>query len=114
MQENRWVVPIIFLVAFAAFYCTAMPLLDDPDVPWHLATADLLWSTHKLPATDPWSFASAGAPWYLLSWGWDLLLGVPQWLGGAFGVFIFSTAICAGLIAFTAWRLLSLKIAPAA
>lgn len=110
-SPDRWLVPVVFLVNFLVFYVGANPLMDDSDVPWHLATGRLLLSTHHLPRTDPWSFASNGAPWYILSWAWDVILGAVEQCIGIFGVFLFTVGVCAGLMAFLTKRLLALDIA---
>jgi hypothetical protein len=106
MVHHRWLAPLVFITIFIVLYCTAMPLLDDPDVPWHLATGHLIWDTHRLPTTDPWSFTARGAPWYILSWGWDWLIAGVERIGGAFGVFVFTVALMAGLLASVAAGLL--------
>ncbi len=87
-----------------------MPLLDDPDVPWHLAAGKLMLATHKIPQTDPWSFASNGAPWYLLSWLWDVLLATIEKITGVLGVLVFTCALFATLIATLACRLTRMRI----
>jgi hypothetical protein len=104
-NASRWLAPVAFALSFIVFYFSAMPLLDDPDVPWHLATGRLLLHTHQLPTTDPWSFASNGAPWYVLSWLWNSVLGVTEHLSGSFGVFMLSVTLCASLLAAQTIRL---------
>lgn len=114
MKDNStalWLPPLTFLISFLVLYFSAMPLLDDPDVPWHLATGSLLLETHRLPVIDPWSFSSEGAPWYLLSWVWDVLLGIVESIGDTFGVFIFTITFAAGLLAFLASELQARDIA---
>lgn len=103
---HRWIVPVLFLGFGLTFYFSAMPLFADPDVPWHLAAGRLLLRTHSVPTTDPWSFASHHAPWYLLSWAWDLLLAVVERAAGLMGVFLFAVTTSAALMAFLAASLL--------
>ena len=98
-QSMRWVVPAVFLLNFVTLYISAYPLLNDSDVPWHLAAGKLILETHRVPVTDPWSFASAGAPWYLLSWVWDLVLGIIERASSVFGVLIFVLAFAAAVMA---------------
>jgi len=105
-----WIIPVVFLAALIAFYRLAYPLLNDNDVPWHLAIGQLLMTTHHLPATDVWAYGNHDHPWYILSWVWDLLLGMVQQLSGEFGTFIFTLAIGAGLTAGITYRLLKLDI----
>jgi len=110
-EHSGWLAPLVFLVLFAVFYVTALPLMDDSDVPWHLATGKLLLETHRVPTTDPWSFASNGQPWYLLSWIWDLILGVVERCFGLFGVLIFMLAASAATVALLTAHLLTRPIA---
>ena len=105
-RQSSWIVPLVFLINCLVYYCTATPLLDDSDVPWHLATGRLLLETHHVPTTDPWSFASGGQPWYLLSWIWDLLLGITEQVSGTFGVLLLVLAISAAIPALIARHLL--------
>ena len=103
--------PLTFLFVFIVYYLTATPLMDDSDVPWHLATGRLLLETHRVPTTDPWSFATHSQPWYLLSWIWDLFLGITERCFGPLGVLITTLAISAALPAIIAAQLLRMRIA---
>lgn len=98
VKNDGWLAPVIFLASLVAFYFGTMPLFDDPDMPWHLATGKLLLETKTLPATDPWSFASGGTTWFLLSWIWNIILGVIESTTGTFSVFIFGVVWCAALM----------------
>lgn len=100
-----WVPPFLFLVNFLVYYLSAQPLLDDPDVPWHLATGRYILDTGSIPNKDPWSFA-ADDTWYLLSWVWNLLLGLAEAAFGLFGVLVFCLALTAGLVSMLAWHLI--------
>ena len=93
---------LAFLGAFACFYATALPLLTDADVSWHIAAGDLIREQGKLPATDPWSFTANGQPWYIISWLWDVMLSVVQQISGTAGLYGFTLAAAAlsvGLLA---------------
>ena len=109
--EWDWLVPVIFLISLGAFYALSYPLLNDNDVPWHMAIGQLLMTTHHLPKTDPWAYGNQAQPWFILSWIWDLTLGITQQLFGTFGTYIFTLAIGAGLTAGIASRLLKMNIA---
>lgn len=106
-----WMVPVVFLATLVALYRLAYPLLNDNDVPWHLAIGQMLLDTHKLPVNDPWAYGNQDHPWYILSWVWNLVLGIVQKLFGVFGVFIFTLSVGAGLTAAVANRLLARNIA---
>lgn len=109
-ESKGWLAPVFFGAGFIFLYFMASPLLGDTDVPWHLATGKLLLQTHRIPVTDPWSFASNGAPWYLLSWLWDALLGMVEHMAGAYGVFLFTILLFSGLLAGLAYHLQSFPI----
>ena len=109
--NEAWVVPLIFLINLVVYYLSAYPMMDDPDVPWHLATGRYLLETHHVPTQDPWSFASQDQPWYLLSWVWDLLIGITERISGLFGVRILSISIGAGIIAALTALMIRQKIA---
>lgn len=112
MTDDRktWIVPLTFLITFAVYYLTALPLLDDSDVPWHLAAGRWMLAHHQIPTTDPWSFATNGEPWYLLSWIWDLVLGATEKCFGLFGVLIFVLALSAAIPALIARHLLRIGV----
>jgi hypothetical protein len=105
-----WIVPLVFLVNFIVFYISTQPLMDDSDVPWHLAAGRLLLETGEIPRTDPWSFASSGEPWYLLSWIWDLILGILEKTSGLYGVLIFVLSLCASIVAMMAAQLVTMRV----
>lgn len=109
-RPDYWIVPLIFLINFVVFYLTTQPLMDDSDVPWHLAAGRLMLETGAIPRTDPWSFASSGEPWYLLSWIWDLILGVLEKTTGLFGVLVFVLSVCASIVAMMAAQLASMRV----
>jgi hypothetical protein len=109
-RSDAWLPQVVFLLSLVVLYVAAMPLLDDPDVPWHLATGKWLLLNHRLPQTDPWSFASSGAPWYLLSWLWNLTIGVVEQTGGAFSVYVLAITLCAAIMAALARRLVQYNI----
>lgn len=104
-----WVPPLLFAINFIVYYICTQPLMDDPDVPWHLATGRLLLETGSVPVRDPWSFA-ADEKWYLLSWVWNLLLGVTEKISGLFGVLLMTIGITAGLVSALAWQLIRMKV----
>ncbi len=110
-RESLWMVPVMFLATLIAYYRLAYPLLNDNDVPWHIAIGRLLVDTHHLPEHDIWAYGNDNHPWYILSWVWNLMLGIADRLFGELGVFIFSLSVAAGLVAATTARMLKLGIA---
>ncbi len=113
-NDNRgflWVVPVVFLASVVALYRLAYPLLNDNDVPWHIAIGQMFMDTHHLPKTDPWAYGNQDHPWYILSWVWNLALGIVQKICGVFGVYVFTLSIGAALTAGITHRLLKRDIA---
>src|SRR5262249_17283247 len=110
-KVDAWLVPFVFVTTFIAYYFSVLPLLNDNDVAWHIAAGRLLLHTHHLPTNDPWSYVSKDTPWYLLSWIWDIVLGIVEWVSGTFGIFIFMLLLTAAIIAGLAALLLRLPIA---
>jgi hypothetical protein len=67
--------PYLFPAALASLYylLNANILLGHYDLGWHLAAGDLIRRNGHIPLHDPWSFTAGNAPWFNLSWGWDVL-----------------------------------------
>ena len=61
-------------VAAAFLFVAALQVhrLDDPDTWWHLASGRLIAESGSVPATDPFSYTAAGAPWINRQWLFDL------------------------------------------
>ena len=58
-----------------------MGVLDDSDLPWHLATGDWI-RDHGIPRSDPFSWTAAGAFWQPNSWLADVLASLAREIGG--------------------------------
>lgn len=56
--------------------------LADGDVFWSAKTGQRIAATARLPHHDPFSWTAAGATWVPNSWGWDVVLGVVDRVGG--------------------------------
>lgn len=97
--------PFILLcttVAFLTFYVLAMPVMMDPDVPWHIMAGNAILSTHHIPTQNGWAFTEPDHPWFNLSWLWDVKLSVLHSVGGLPAIFILSVfvmSVVIGLIA---------------
>ena len=60
----------------SAFICLrgAKAAVTDPDVGWHLRTAEWILAHHAVPHSDPFSRVTGGEPWQAYSWLFDLVL----------------------------------------
>ncbi|HZQ71064.1 MAG TPA: hypothetical protein VFA68_21240 [Terriglobales bacterium] len=83
----------------------------DPDVGWHLQTANWILQHHALPHSDPFSYTRAGAPWAAYSWLFELLLGGFYRILGLRGIVLY-TALMALVISWALLRLLSRYVEP--
>jgi len=104
--RRRWLrrlVPELALLAalFTLFYClipfhAPRALFRNPDTGWHIITGQRILDEGRLPATDPYSFARAGRPWFAWDWGADCLMGEVERQAGLTGVaWTFAIAIAA-------------------
>ena len=84
----------------AVFASLGLRPLGDPDLGWHLRTAQLLLD-HGFVTSDPWSQAST-QPWVLHEWGGELVMYGAYQLGGFRGLILLLTA----LMALLGWLLL--------
>jgi hypothetical protein len=65
----------------------------DPDVWWHLRTAEWILANEAWPTTDPFSHTSAGTEWTAYSWLFELLLLDSYRAFGLRGIVLFTAAL---------------------
>ncbi len=76
--------------------------MPDPDLFQHLAVGRVIWSEHRIPLVQEWSWPTFGAPDVNGSWGFDALLW-PFWkLGEAWGLAVWRSLTTLAAFAF-AW-----------
>ncbi len=76
----------VFTLVFAAGgLAVGIRPLHDNSFMWHLRTGRLILD-HGIPRHDPYSFTANGAKWVAQSWLAELLYGVIDRAGGAFGL----------------------------
>lgn len=61
---------------FVALFCAAWPLLQDPDIWWHLRNASALLAGHRFVRADSFTFTAHGMPWVDPEW----LSELPYWI----------------------------------
>ena len=94
------------VVLAAAWVATWRPQLD-PDAWWHIALGDSISASRAIPATEPFSWLSAGDPFVAHSWLWDVLLAAAWRAGGATGTSLLVLPVTA-LMVWLVWRLVDL------
>ena len=80
---------MVFVCAF--FKLTfSVPLLNDPDIGWHIRNGEHILSTHAVPRADYFSYTMAGRPWYAWEWLYDVLIAGIHAVARLNGVVLFS------------------------
>ncbi len=98
----QWAQALVLVALFLlpVLLCLRISAVSDPDVWWHLSTAEWIFQHHALPHADPFSIYGAGKPWVAYSWLYELLIfQLYQWLG------------LVGLVAFTVGTVVSIVVA---
>jgi hypothetical protein len=86
-------------------------LLTDPDVYWHIATAEWIVEHRAFPHVDMFSWTMPGAPWIAKEWLSQLLYAGAHAVAGWGGVVVLAAAAIAASFALLAHFLLQ-KLAP--
>jgi hypothetical protein len=74
----------VLLVSVFAQPAGLHALLADGDTGWHIRTGELVLSSGRAPAVDPFSFTRSGEPWFAWEWGSDVLFAIfYRWRGTA-------------------------------
>lgn len=96
------------LVAAACVVAAVTYLMFDTDVWQHLAVGRAIWSLHRVPTTELWTWPTYGAPDVNASWGFRALIW-PLWKAwGLWGLYLWrwlSALAAFGLLVATARRM---------
>ena len=102
-----WVAAAIYALLLAL----REQLLGDPDVYWHIATAEWIVEHRAFPHVDMFSWTTPGAPWIAKEWLAQLLYAGAHAVAGWGGVVVLAAAAIAAAFALLAHFLLQ-KLAP--
>ena len=105
------------LAAAACIVVTVSFRIYDPDLWQHLAAGRLLWQTHRFPHAEIWTWPTYGAPSFVPSWGFAVLLWPFFERGGVAGLFAWrwlTTLAAFGLLWATARRMGARGVVPIA
>jgi hypothetical protein len=91
------------VVAFVSLLIGLGPLNDNSFFT-HLATGRLMWATHHIPHTDPYSFTAAGKDWVVQSWLSSLLYGAADRWWGPGGLLVL-IGITTSILGVLVWKL---------
>lgn len=99
-RARLWFPDLALFLSFLTLICCLTifdgwhQLFRDSDTGWHIRTGERILAARSLPASDPYSFTRAGAPWLDWEWGADLLSALAHRAAGPAGVAVlFSCAI---------------------
>jgi len=87
---------LLFLPALICFFRN---VVDDPDVWWHVRTAEWILAHHAWPTADPFSSYGAGQPWAAYSWLPELMLWGLYQLFGLRGFVLYTAGLSVAIVA---------------
>lgn len=85
------------IFSFPVFLCAVLSVLavlsvrgrfNDPDMWWHLKTGEIIWTTHRIPTTDLFSFTTNHHAWVPHEWLSQALIYGAYRLGGYSGMML--------------------------
>jgi hypothetical protein len=91
------------VVAFIGLLIGLGPLNDNSYLT-HLATGRIIWDTHHIPRTDPYSFTAFGHPWVVQSWLASVFYGAADKWWGPPGVLLLVAGVTTTIAALV-WTL---------
>jgi hypothetical protein len=106
-RSIQWAQALVLVVLFTAPAVMSLRLayIADPDIWWHLRSAEWMVTNHAVLRTDPFSSFGAGRPSAAYSWLYELVVyGLFQRLG-LVGIVAYSTGM-AVIVAFAIHRLM--------
>jgi hypothetical protein len=71
---------------------------DDPDMWWHLKTGEIIWTSHTIPAADPFSYTTHHQAWIPHEWLSQWLIYGAYRLGGYSGLMLWLCFFTAALL----------------
>jgi hypothetical protein len=80
------VVLVSLLIPLAVL--TLRSRFNDPDMWWHLRTGELIWTMHRIPTADQFSFTAAHQSSIPHEWLSQLTMYFAYWLGGFSGLMV--------------------------
>ena len=85
------------LYAVPALVCAHTACVMDPDVWWHLRSAEWMVQHHAIPHSDPFTSFAGGKPWAAYSWLFELIILQLLQRLGLLGIVVYSTAMLAAI-----------------
>ena len=75
-RKQQWAQALVMLALFSApgVMCAHFAIIADPDIWWHLRTAQWILQHGGVPRTEPFSALGVGKPWAAYSWLFELIV----------------------------------------
>jgi hypothetical protein len=102
-RERRLPQPYVLALALVLL-AVCLPSIASADFWWHLRTGQLIFDTHAVPHTDPFSFTALGRPWIAHEWLSELVMYLLYRLGGYSAILLVFSAVAALAFGLMAWR----------
>ena len=93
------VVALAAIFACPALLCLSVRSVADPDIWWHLRTAEWILQHHGAPRVDLYSSSNAGQPWAAYSWLFEVLTFKLFQFFGLRGVLGYTVAMVLAIVA---------------
>lgn len=100
-RANQIAEALVLAALFAAPALTCLHAMGvaDPDIWWHMSTAQWILSHHAIPHTDAFTNFGYGKPWQAYSWLFELIVFKSyQWLGLS-GILAYTVAMVLAITA---------------
>jgi hypothetical protein len=84
---------LLVLLYCLPIFLVVRPIIDDPDIWWHLREGQWIVSHHAVPTIDPFSTYGVGRRWIAYSWLFEVLVyGLFRRLG-LLGIVVYAAAL---------------------
>jgi hypothetical protein len=91
--------PVLLMFLLSALaVMTVRGRFDDPDMWWHLKVGQIIWSTHKIPVTDIFSYTTGHHAWVPHEWLAQTLIYLAYRLDGYSGLMLWLCVVSAALL----------------
>jgi hypothetical protein len=88
----------LLLLLMAVAFLLGCQELFDADVWWHVRSGQWILEEGRVPALDPFTFASADRAWVNLHWLFQVILATVFAAAGVRGVIVLTASLCAAVI----------------
>jgi hypothetical protein len=97
--KQQWAQAVVMVALFSVpgLMCVHFAIVHDPDIWWHLRSAQWILQHGAVPRTEPFSAIGAGKPWAAYSWLYELMV---YWLYshlGLVGIVVYTAGMASAI-----------------